>query len=58
MRISEHRLFFEEIRDILNKYGIDNACDTPDYILADYMCECLTAFEKMAERRAASVKGE
>ena len=38
--------FREVIRKELNKRSIDNSINTPDFILADYLCECLEAFEE------------
>ena len=33
--------FKKELTSLLNRYGLDNACETPDYILADYVDGCL-----------------
>ena len=37
--------FFDELVSILNIYGIDNDCDTPDYILADHIVRQLEAYK-------------
>lgn len=38
--------FEKELASILNKHGIDNACATPDFILAAYLNDCLAAYRK------------
>lgn len=37
--------FNEAIRAAINRYSRENGSNTPDYILADYLCACLAAFE-------------
>ena len=34
--------FKKELTSLLNRYSWDNACETPDHILADYVERCLT----------------
>jgi hypothetical protein len=34
----------EEIEQILNRYSAENGCNTPDFILADYLMGCLHTF--------------
>ena len=34
--------FKKELASLLNRYSWDNACETPDHILADYVERCLT----------------
>lgn len=33
--------FKNELTNLLNRYGYDTACDTPDHILADYIGMCI-----------------
>ena len=33
--------FKKELSSLLNRYSWDTACETPDYILADYVERCL-----------------
>jgi hypothetical protein len=42
-----------EIRTILNRASRENASDTPDFILAEYLLGSLEAFEVAARRRDA-----
>ena len=44
--ITDYRAPFEsELRAMLNRYGKDTETDTPDYILAEYLERCLSAFD-------------
>lgn len=36
---------------LLNEYSMENNSDTPDFILAEYMLNCLTAFNLATHRR-------
>lgn len=37
--------FRSELTSLLNKYSMENTSDTPDYILADFLINCLEAFD-------------
>jgi hypothetical protein len=41
-----HSGFQEDLRALLNKHSLDNACETPDYILAGMLTEQLEAYRK------------
>lgn len=41
----------EELRHLLNKCCAENASNTPDFILAEYLVRCLDAFEKATNAR-------
>lgn len=41
----------EEIRMVLNKHCRENASNTPDYILGQYLESCLVAAETMIQQR-------
>lgn len=51
---SELAKFREELIVLIGKYSIENASDTPDYILADYIVRCLRTFASIARKRDAS----
>lgn len=36
---------------VINKLSLENRSNTPDYILADFLIDCLEAFERAARRR-------
>lgn len=40
-RSEETEDFKKELTSLLNRYSWDNACETPDHILADYVENCL-----------------
>ena len=42
-----------EIRTVLNRHSAENGSNTPDFILADYLLDCLRAFDHASQARAA-----
>jgi hypothetical protein len=36
--------FHRDLRAMINRYGYDNEAATPDYILAQYLIDCLKAY--------------
>lgn len=45
------RCFRDELENIINSYSKENGSDTPDFILADYLAECLEVFDRTMARR-------
>lgn len=43
--------FLIDLSNIINKYSIDNASNTPDFILAEYLRNCLNAFTIASNKR-------
>jgi len=43
--------FEKELTDLLNRYSIENESDTPDFILAEYLNNCLTTFDAAVNAR-------
>lgn len=43
--------FQEELRALLNRYSIENESNTPDYILATYVIDCLKALHGRIKER-------
>lgn len=41
----------KDIEQSINKHSIENGSDTPDFILAEYLTDCLRAFDKATIRR-------
>ena len=33
---------------VLNKHSIDNSLNIPDFILADYLIDCVISFDKLS----------
>lgn len=43
--------FRKELGNLINRHSLENGSDTPDFILARYMAECLDAFDKAVKTR-------
>lgn len=41
----------KEIETSINKYSMENGSDTPDFILAEFMTDCLRAFNRATVKR-------
>lgn len=50
MRGREVRGFRAELASVLNRYGVDQTYETPDYILADLVAEFLTSYGNALQR--------
>lgn len=40
-----------ELAKFLNRMSLENGSDTPDFILAEYMLDCLNAFDRAVVAR-------
>lgn len=45
------REFTKELTSLINRYSIENGSNTPDFILAKYLVNCLTVFEMRVNER-------
>ena len=43
--------FEQKLRELINRYCLENESDTPDFILAEYMIDCLDAFTDATRAR-------
>lgn len=43
--------FVDGLRELINGYSMENASDTPDYILTEYLIACLDAYNKAVRKR-------
>jgi len=43
--------FQDELRQLINRHSKENGSGTPDFILANYMGDCLSAFNAAVNRR-------
>ena len=43
--------FKKELTGLINKHSKENDSNTPDYILAEYINNCLSAFTKAIQQR-------
>lgn len=41
----------KDIEEVINKYSMENGSDTPDFILAEYLTDCLQMFDKAVNKR-------
>ena len=41
----------DELRDAINRNSAENASDTPDFILAQFLEGCLAAFDQAVQQR-------
>ena len=39
--------FKKELENLINMHSVENGSNTPDFILAEYLCDCLSAYEKI-----------
>lgn len=38
--------FRKELQDLINRHSMENGSDTPDFILARYLVNCLEVFDR------------
>lgn len=50
--------FREELQRLLNRHSMENGSDTPDFVLADYLTDCLEAFDRAVRRRSNALKDQ
>ena len=43
--------FYLELEQLINKYSMENNSDTPDFLLADYLMECLEVYSHAIKNR-------
>ena len=43
--------FEQEIAAVINRHSMENGSDTPDFILASYLADCLDAYNKAVQAR-------
>lgn len=44
--------FLKELENLINRYSKENGSDTPDFILAEYLNDCLETFNHIHQRRS------
>jgi len=50
------KCFRAELTELINKHSLENKSDTPDFILAIFVLECLASFDKAVNKRTKNVK--
>ena len=48
--------FQDKVQTLINQYSIENESDTPDFILAQYLQDCLDTWEKTVRARDKRVE--
>ena len=43
--------FRKELETLINSHSMENGSNTPDFILADFLTDCLQAFDKATVER-------
>lgn len=51
-KIETEKKFKEELTELINKHSLENKSNTPDYILAEYLINCLDTFNKATNARS------
>lgn len=49
--VSKEERLTREIREVLNRHSAENASNTPDFILAQYLFGCLAAWNTAVQQR-------
>jgi hypothetical protein len=51
MKRDEKKKMVDELRNLVNRLSVENESDTPDFVLAEYILGCLTAYKKAVRAR-------
>jgi hypothetical protein len=43
--------FRKDLQALMNRHSMENGCNTPDFILAEYLDRCLAAFDLAVNAR-------
>jgi hypothetical protein len=43
--------FRKDLEHLINRYNMERLSDTPDFILADYLLDCLVVFDRIVKKR-------
>lgn len=46
-----HEEFLKELEHLINRASVENGSDTPDFMLAEYLGDCLIAYQKVVTKR-------
>lgn len=46
-----HEDFLKELSSLINKANLEPVSDTPDYILAEYLWDCLVSYRNVINKR-------
>lgn len=43
--------FQDALQTLINQHSMENGSDTPDWMLAEYLCDCLATYEVIIQKR-------
>ena len=43
--------FQDALRELINRHSMEKGSDTPDFLLAEYLWDCLATYEVAVEKR-------
>lgn len=43
--------FRTDLQHLINRYSLENGSNTPDFILANYLCDCIASFNRIIQER-------
>ena len=49
--LCKNEMFLKELKELINRYSMENGSDTPDFILAQFLINCLNSFDCATESR-------
>ena len=47
----DYKAFEKDLETVINRHCMENGSNTPDFVLATYLTNCLKAFDKCSRRR-------
>ena len=50
-KFMNEKQFRKELVALLNKHSVENGSDTPDFMLADFLVDCLVAWNRQTRQR-------
>ena len=58
LREKDYDRLRNKIEEVINIFSLEQGSDTPDYILADYLVDCLMAYDKALQNRDQYYNGK
>lgn len=47
----DRKSFQAELETLINRHSMENGSNTPDFLLAEYLCDCLASYEVAVTKR-------
>lgn len=55
-KLANEQAFQKDLEDLINRHCMENGSDTPDFMLAEYLMDCLRNFNAVTAKRTAWYK--